>query len=369
MKFVVLQENLEKALQLATKVASQKSELPITQNTLLRASVDGIEIITTDLENTAHVKISGKVDEDGSIALPTKTLLELVSMLPKDQITITQEGLRVSITAPKYESFINGISADEFPELPVYEEMYAIPVSDVLSNSKTISFSASNEESGRVELSGVYITFSDGKATVVGTDGYRLSLKTIPISTTVKEGTSFIIPSRMFSEVAKIAQDRPDQEAQFIVGGSTNQAVFRFTDCTIYTRLIEGNYPKFDKILPSSYSTRVVFEKEELIQAVRVTAVFARESANIIKFLFTKQGVVLSANASQVGENRCEIDIPIEGEENEIAFNSRFLLEFLNLVPTKEIVFEMTGPLNPGVFRIPGEDNYLHIIMPVKVQG
>jgi len=140
-------------------------------------------------------------------------------------------------------------------------------------------------------------------------------------------------------------------------------------DVQIYTRLIEGEFPVYSRIIPQSFTTRAVFDKEEFLKAVKLSSIFARDGANIVKIKVGKEGLTLSANATQVGENVCEVEGVIDGDENEIAFNSRFLLEFLQVIDSKEIAFEMTGPLNPGVFKLPGDESYLHIIMPVRVQG
>lgn len=135
------------------------------------------------------------------------------------------------------------------------------------------------------------------------------------------------------------------------------------------TRLIEGEYPPYQKIIPANHKTRAVFNRTELLQAVKLAAVYARESSNILKFQMSPANMVVSTNTSQIGENKTEIEAHVEGDGGEIAFNARFLLDFLSVFEEEEVVFEMSGPLAPGVFKSLKDDSFLHIIMPVRVQG
>jgi len=377
MKFTCLQENLEKALSLINRTAIFKSQLPITTNVFLKATKEGIEIVGTDLENTTRVVLLGKIEKEGGILLPIRTFIETVNALPKENVTIEVAELAATITSGRYKVKINGISEAEFPQLPKAPDKKKMEVGELLSYSKIITFAASSDES-RGTLTGILVISSGKDTMLVATDGYRLSLKKIKGERDKGEGESeeekIIIPSRVFAEVAKIAGERGKseegkEEVSLVIKETNNQVVFAFKDVEIHSRLIEGEFPAYGKIIPQSFETRAVFDREEFTKAVKLSSIFARDSANIVKVKIGKESMILSANATQVGENTCEVEAAIEGDENEIAFNSRFLLEFLAAIDSKEIAFEMTGPLNPGVFKIPGDDSYFHIIMPVRVQG
>lgn len=371
MKLILLQENLEKALSLINRTANLKTQLPITTNALIKTKNGEIEITATDLENTTRITIEGKVEKEGGILLPTKTLTEVVAALPKEQVVIETEGLSAEVRSSKHKAKINGISPSEFPEPQEEKGEQKVAIDSILRNIKTVVFASSSDES-RAVLTGILIRFTEEGMLIVATDGYRLSLKKIAEKTKTQELQNLIIPARILGEIAKIAKEREKQNGEtegiLSIGGAKNQAIFSLPGIKFFTRLIEGEYPAFEKIIPQSNSTQAIFDKDEFLSAVRLSSVFAREGANIIKLTLSRKGITLSANAPQVGENRCEIEGNLKGEENEIAFNSRFLLDFLANVDTKEISFEMTGPLNPGVFKIPGDNSYLHIIMPVRVQ-
>ena len=147
------------------------------------------------------------------------------------------------------------------------------------------------------------------------------------------------------------------------------QLILSFGDGEVITRLLEGEFPDFDKIVPTTHSTAIEMETEELSQAVKAAAVFAKDSANIVKFKIGKEGLLISANSPQVGTNEVEVAGKTTGEGGEIAFNCRYLTEMFNVIGGEKIVLEISGPLNPGVFRPLGDDSFLHIIMPVRVQG
>lgn len=370
MRFVCLQENLEKALSYIGRIATVRSQLPVTTNVLIRTTKGNTELIGTDLETTIIASVPGKHEEEGGIMLPTKTLIEVVNALPKEQVEIKTNGTLALISSGAYEIQLHGISPDEFPHPPGIEKSEKLPIAQLIPYIKQVAFACATDES-RAVLTGVLVLFNEGETMLVATDGYRLSLKKIKPKT--RKTTSIIVPGRIFLEVSKITAeqkgDGEEKETFLSLNSGRNQIAFLFPSMTIYTRLIEGNFPPYEKIIPQRADTKATFDKEEFFKAVKLSSVFAREAANIVKLKLTKKGLMLSANAAQVGENKCEVEASLEGEEGEIAFNSRFLLDFLTNVETKEISFEMTGPLNPGVFKIPGDDSYLHIIMPVRVQG
>ncbi len=177
-----------------------------------------------------------------------------------------------------------------------------------------------------------------------------------------------VLPARTLLEVARVVADEEKDELGISITPEASQLIFATREIEIVSRLIEGNFPDFEKIIPSEGKTKVSVDKEELTRAARMAAIFARESANIVKFKVESSQLEVSANTAQVGDNKSLLEAKVEGEKSEIAFNSRYLLDFLNVVGAERVSFEMSGALNPGVFQPAGEPGFLHIIMPVRVQ-
>ena len=177
-----------------------------------------------------------------------------------------------------------------------------------------------------------------------------------------------MVPVRALEEVERVGGESGSDQVEMAVTEKGNQVIFSFDEIEIVTRLLEGEFPPFEKIIPKEEKVRVVMDKEEFLAAVRMATIFARESANIVRLKIEKGKVEVTANAPEVGENRVEVEAEVKGEEEKIAFNSRYLLDFLGCVRTERVEMKMTGSLAPGVFGEEGKEEFLHIIMPVRVQ-
>ncbi len=227
---------------------------------------------------------------------------------------------------------------------------------------------AASQDLGRPALSGVLMRKENGGSLIiVATDGYRLSLKQEFSGKGAKgsSGIDLLVPARVIKEVVGLKQE--EDLVSLYVAKESNQVLFEYGDVVVVGRLIEAEYPDYQKIIPEDFTTQVFFDKNQAHSAVRACSVFAREAANIVRMSIGKNKITFSSSASSVGENEVEVDAKVEGEENEIAFNARYLLEFFSNIDEDDIVFEMTGPLNPGVFKTPGDKTFLHLIMPIRV--
>ena len=216
-------------------------------------------------------------------------------------------------------------------------------------------------------MTGIKITQKEEGAVFAATDGYRLSVCQSELG--LPKETDVVVPARALGEILRVCQEEKEEKEAFLSDAAGGQLVVRVGDTTITTRRIDGEYPNFEKIIPTKHTARATLDVEQFTKAVKSASIFARDSANIVRLNITKNALTILANTPQVGENTVEIDAKTEGEEGDIAFNSRFLLELLANFPGEEMVFEMTGALNPGAFRAPKDPSFLHIIMPVRVQG
>lgn len=372
MKASFLSENLLEKLFFVNHAVSSKSQLPILLNFLISAKKGILGISATDLEIGIKAEISANVEEEGEITVHAKTFSELIGTFSSGKITLEKKPEGLELTGNKIKTVFQTTPAEEFPKL--YEkkgdQILSINTEVMSKDFPKIVFAASQDLS-RPALSGVLVK-EDPKEhrgfIMVATDGYRLSLKKklLEKSKHRKEGVSMLIPSRVIREIILIAKGT--DEVSVYALKENNQIIFSQEDIVLVGRLIEAEFPAFEKIIPNDFSTRTVFDREDLQRAVKACYVFARSSASIIKISVRAEKVVVYANAPSVGQNTVEIDAKTIGEENEIAFNARYLLDFFSHVEEESISFEMTGPLNPGVFKIEGDDSFLHLIMPIRVQ-
>lgn len=368
---VILLENLKNGLSFVNHAISQRAQLPILLNFLIDGNKNGLFICATDLEIGIRIKIPAKVNKNGRIAVSAKTFLDLVTSITQEKVTISEKENNINLTTEKVKASFAKTPTDEFPSL--YQEkgskVAEFDKEEFKKETAKVVFSASLDI-GRPALSGVYFEKQEADVGInlVAADGFRLSLRQgfAKKASSKKEPLKLIIPSRVIKEVLGVKEE--DQKITLFTSSKSNQVVFGVGDTEVVGRLIESDYPDYKKIIPDDFDTKVYFDKPEAEDAVRSCLVFAREAANIIKLSIGNGKLKFSASSPQLGENEVEVDAKIEGEENEIAFNGRYLLDFLGAMESEDISFEMTGPLNPGVFRIPKEDNFLHIIMPIRIQ-
>lgn len=371
MKVHLLTENLQKKLPFLNRAISTRSQLPILFNFLLETKNGKLRISSTDLEIGVQVEITANIEEEGEITVSAKVFSELISSLSSEKITLKTEGETLLVLTQKTKSTFQTISKEEFPNL--YEEKGEKVISagkKILDEDLVKVVFAASFDTGRPALSGVLIKKNEKEVVLVATDGYRLSLKynqSLLEKASTEKVEQLLIPARVIREALSI-KDQTGKIEVFIAK-KNNQIIFEYEEIILIGRLIEAEYPAYEKIIPESFTTKFVFDREEMQKAVKLCSIFARDSANIIKFLIKKDKVFVSANMPSVGENTTEVDIKLEGEENEIAFNAKYVLDLLANIEEEEMSFEMTGSLNPGVFKIKGDNSFLHLIMPIRVQA
>lgn len=369
MKVTLLTANLQKKLSFLNHAVSSKSQLPILLNILLETSDGKLKISTTDLEIGIETLLPVTIEEEGAITLPAKTFTELINSLSEDTITLqTKDGV-LEVISKKTKSVFQTTSRDDFPTLyeDKGEKIAVLPQEKLHKDFSSVIFSASTDTT-RPALSGVLVRKEAEGFLLVATDGYRLSLKHYKVEDNKGvDEQSFIVPARVFKELLAIKEE--NNIIDMYVSHGTNQILFEQGETVLVGRLIEAEFPNFEKIIPSDFSVSVAFDKEEMQQAVKICSIFARDAANIIKLSFHKDHITVSSQSSSVGENTVNVEAKLSGEENEIAFNARYLIDLFANVDAEEMVFEMTGPLNPGVFKIKNDPSFLHLIMPIRVQG
>lgn len=364
----ILQENLMRALTRVGRVVSPRPQLPILQNIKLKATKDGIEMIATNMETTISLWAGGKTQKEGEACVPARLLTEFVATLPQATVTLSLEDGSLTASCGTYRATIPTAPVAEFPQTPTFEEKTSVKTDKKIfvDAVSSVLFAAASDE-GRPILTGIKVKKDEEGILLAATDGYRLSVRHVRAALALEEGV--VIPAKALSEVIKMCQEEKDDQDLTVSNLQDKQVGFKIGETALFTRLLSGEYPAFERIIPKNFTTRTLVEKDALLHAAKSAAIFARDNANIIKLNFSKQKITVSANAPQTGENVVGVDAKIDGDGGEIAFNARFLIEYLSSATDEEVLFEMTGALNPGVFKSPKDEGHLHIIMPVRISG
>lgn len=372
MKIQIQTNNLSQKLSFITHAVSAKSQLPVLQNILLETMEDKLILKGTDLEIGIETYCPAEILEQGGVTVPIRQFGELINSLPAETIILeTKEGALMVVTK-KTKSVFQTISKDEFPKL--YDEkgelVARLKTEQIRKDVASIAFAASVDTT-KPALSGILIKQEESGFLLVATDGYRLSLKRHNAaslsSASERVDVAMIIPARIFRELTAIKENTED--ISMYVAKSNSQVIFELGETIVVGRLIEATYPNYEKIIPLDFSVQVGFDREELLKAVKICSIFARDSANIVKLTIEKDKITVSSSTSSVGENTVSIEAILKGEPNEIAFNAKYLLDILGNIDAERMVFAMTGPLNPGVFKKENDESFLHLIMPIRVQA
>lgn len=362
MKLQVTQENLHKALQSVGRVATSRGTLPILSNILLKTVGNRLSIAATNLDIAITHYIGSKVNDEGSITVPARLMVDFVASLPSGTITLNLDDTKLKITTDQYESIINGVSAEEYPVMPAIEggTTWTVP-SNVLRNGlQQILMAASNDES-RPVLTGVYVHTHDGKLYLVATDSYRLAEKMLMPS---KEDINLLIPASALQDLLRILGDTEDEVT---VTHDDQQVLFRVGDVELVTRLIEGNFPDYRKLIPQNFAHTADLKKSEFANITKVSALFARESAGSVTLHLDEesQQVSIRSIASQLGENTASAAAAISGE-GVITLNSRYILDALHALADEGVRIAFNGKLEACLLSAPKQTDYLHVIMPLK---
>lgn len=371
MKFLINQEDFSRALTAASRSLPVKPTLPVLSNILISCEKDEVEVVATNLEAASGTRTVCKTKSEGKITVPGRILLEYVSQLPSSEITVEVLGEEVLVTSLGYSARFATVDAEEFPQIPKISGGIEIVLSkdEFAKAINRIHFTAAADE-GRPVLNGVLCEVSKKKLSMVATDGYRLGYAEAGL-TKEASGLKMVVPVKALTEVAKlIAEDKEEAEFKFQVAGNLSQASFTVGNVEYTTRLIEGQFPNWQKIIPTEFATKVKLAKDEFLRQMKIASIFARDSGNIVKLKFEGKSLTVSSSAAQVASNEINVDVAMEGKGCEIAFNWRYIIEAVGAFEGEDITFELNESLNPGKISS-GEPSasFFHIIMPVRLQG
>lgn len=364
MKLSCVKENLAKALSSLNRIVTNSSTLPILGNVLLKTDQGRLKISATDLEMGINYWIGAKIEEEGEITIPARIFSDYINNNSDNQIEIYTEDQLISISSEHYSTKINGLSAEEFPLIPQINtdtilEMQANILEDAVSK---VVFAASTGESNPT-LAGVLFRIDQGLLKIVATDSYRLAERIINLNIDASLEMSVILPTKTVQELNRLLNISSGLVKIFI---SENQIMFRMEDVEIVSRLIEGNYPAYESIMPATYLTKTIVGTKELLRDTKMAAVFSRETQKVRLVIEKEKKKLFSYAKGQSGENVSSLDIEVEGQDSEITFNTRYLSDVLNIISSSKIILEVTEKLKPGLIKPIDDDYYRYIIMPVK---
>jgi DNA polymerase-3 subunit beta len=377
-KISCLQENLAKGLATVGRAVASRSTLPVLSNILLETDEGRLRLASTNLEIGVNCWIGARVEEEGRITVPARLLTEFVNSLPPGQIDmeLSERSQTLNLKCARYEANVKGIDAGEFPAVPTAETIGGQDSLHVEADAfrrmiDQVVFAAATDES-RPILTGVLAQFHQGGLTLAAADGFRLSVISADVGVDLDEAATVIIPARALAELSRISADQEDP-IELIITPARTQILFHLTNTDLVSQLIEGNFPDYNQIVPKAHSTRTLVSTQELLKAVKVAFLFARDAANIIRLNvvpgseLTPGQMIVTGTSAELGDNVSELDASIEGDAVEIAFNARYMIDALSVVGTPEIALETSTSSSPGVIRPVGGDDFLCVIMPMHI--
>ena len=371
-----LQEHLAKGLGIVGRAVAARSTLPITANVLLATEEGRLKLAATNLEIAISAWVPAQIEEEGAITIPARLITDLVNSLPSEKIemTLAPRSKQLKLVCARNQASMSGVDAEDFPPIPAVEDGASLEL-DPQELQKAISqvIIAAATDDSRPVLTGVDLVMEGDQLTLASADGFRLSIRHMTLPKAVPERVEVIIPARALHELSRLLPDETEP-VLLMLNAARTQALFRLKNVELVAQLLQGTFPTYTQLVPDDYTSRAVVDAGEFLRETRTAAIFAREGSGIVRLQFTPGEelnvgkMVISARAEEIGDNLGEVDATVEGEADKIAFNSKYLQDFLTVVGEGRIALEMSGPSRQGVLRPMGDDSYVHVLMPMVVQ-
>ncbi len=376
MKLKCTQENLSRALSIVNKAVSVKATLPILGNILFTAKDGTFSLASSNLETSIQTTLHASIEEDGVVAVPAKLFNEFVTSLLPGNLELITEKNTIKVVATGSSAKFTCMSAEDFPAIPVAKKGVGVSLNarEFSFAVQVCSFCAATGDS-RPALTGVLLKKLGGDFVVVATDGYRLSEKTLTLdeNSSGEEDFSLLVPAKTLGEIARMFGTSEDT-VKLTFSDSENLAVFACGNSVISIRILDGEFPDYKKIIPANHTLTAHAKTAELLQAIKVANVFAKDSKegnNLLRLTLDPSGKCLVySTTSQSGEGSVDLTMVVDGPEPQtLNFNSKYLLDFFNNVKCEEVDLFSGSESTPCLFKSPSIDNFLHLIMPVKLNN
>ena len=373
MKIEILKNNLKNGLEVVEKIAKKNLTLPALSNVLLSCESNFLRLDTTNLETSISWWVLAKIEEQGKIAIPATFFSSLVNLLKEEKIQLRSQDKNLILETKNQTTQIQGIDPEEFPIIPKIEKEEIVKI----SNKKLLEILSQIIEIPsisqiRPEISGIYFSFKKDLLKVVGTDSFRLAEKTIILKGEIKKEVSFILPQDAVRELINILSQ---EDGHTIIYFSPNQILFENIDeetshsrVQVLSRLIEGEYPKYQEIIAKKYKTQIIIKKDDFRNQLKQAGLFGGKISEVKLVIKPKSDQLkIYSESPEVGKNESYLPIKIKGEPIEVSFNYRFLISGLQNIKSSEVIFELNGEDGPGVLKPVGDESYIYVSMPIKL--
>jgi len=371
-KIEILKENLKSGLDVVERVVGRNLSLPILNNILISTEDNFLSLVSTNLETTIKFWVLTKIIKSGKVIIPVKVFSNFISSLPNEKITMEARGYNLHVECKNFKTQIQGYNPDEFPIIPEFKSLGQTEVENqkfCQGLSQVIDVPA--ESQARPEISGVYFNFLKSNVKIVATDSFRLAEKNISTNGSIAKETFFIMPQKPARDVANVLENR---EGQTAIHFSNNQVMFslpiketKHPQVQIISRLIEGEYPNYQEIIPSKFKTSAILKKDDFLSQIKTASLFSGR-VNEVKVLINpdKKELEIFSKSPEIGESKSSIEAKIKGELVEVSFNYKFLIDGIQNIKSSEVIFEVSKEDGPCVLRPVGDATYIYVVMPIK---
>jgi DNA polymerase-3 subunit beta len=374
MNVTCIQENLKENLDNALRIIKYNSTLPILNNFLLATEKGRLKISSTDLEIGFTSWVSSKISKEGSITVPAQILSQFVNNLPNKNINLEVKDLKLYLSCDNIKAFINGLSSEDFPIIPKIKNDFNLMInSRLLKEALNRVINSAALSDARPEISSVYVRFEPDQIKFIATDSFRLAHKTIFISSPdlkdkikidYSKSQNIIVPLRTAAEVLRILGDKNTNVGITI---DQNQILFDFDDTHLISRLIEGNYPDYESIIPKSFETKCLISKDSLEEAIKLASCFSSRLNDVaLKTNSEKSYLEVFSNHAELGNHQARIDSKIKGKDINVIFNWRYVLDGLKNLPDGELIVEFNSDQKPAIIKPAASNDFFYILMPIK---
>jgi DNA polymerase III subunit beta len=374
MKISILKENFLKGLSIVSKATSKSFTLPVLNNVLLSTEKNFLKISGTDLELSIEYWALAKIEKEGAIMIPAKFLISLISFIAEEKINLEVKNNTLFLEGKNYKNQVKGLGPEDFPIIPEIKSELSLEInSQDLTQGLTQIVEMASSSQTRPEISGIYLCLGEDSIEMAATDSFRLAEKkiTIPKSASFSDKISLIVLQKTIKEVINIFGETSEPIKIFF---SPNQIMFEskmkevsHPEVHVTSRLIEGEYPNYKEIIPKDFKTNLVLSRQEFLNQIKAASLFSGKVNEVkIKVSPEQEIVEIFAQNPDLGQSKSQMKGKIKGEKTEISFNYRFLIDGLNNIKSKEIVFELNGEEGPGVLRPIDDKKFIYVVMPIK---